>query len=568
MGRREWYLLAGALGLALLLRLLYLSEIASHPLYQALTADPAEYHAQARAILEGRPVPDYAYFHSSPLYPFFLAFVMRVAGPGLAKLRLAQALVGCLSVFLIYRLTRVTVGAVPAIVAAFLAALYVPFIFFEGEILEITLVLAFLAGSLILLVRARTSRAVWPAAVSGALLGLASLGKPNLLLFAPVAAALVAWGRSSDVPARSRALSAVALLAATAVAISPATVHNYRVSGDFIPVSSNAGINLYIGNHPGAPGTFTVPPEMRLDLRTASARAAEEAVGHPLSAGEVSDYWARQALDFARRRPAMWFLQTARKFALFWNWYEIPNHYHLYFIALAAPVLRFPVGTFSVVAPLGLVGLALAAARRRKVGVLIAFGAAFLCSVVPFFVTARYRLPITLALLPGAGYALSELVGAARRRRRGEAARIAIAAGALAALVNVHMITFGFAPMHNTLGSILGSRGDFEGAVSEFSLALKEDPASLSARYNLGLALLELGRYDEAAVAFERAIQEFRRYDDAWVALGRARAAEGRIDEARQAWLTVLSFEPPPAPAIASEARSLLENQAAEERER
>ena len=69
-----------------------------------------------------------------------------------------------------------------------------------------------------------------------------------------------------------------------------------------------------------------------------------------------------------------------------------------WFVKGFAPVLRNPVGTFAVVAPLGLVGIGLALARRRNVGLLLAFGITFMLSVVPFFLTARYRLAIVLVL--------------------------------------------------------------------------------------------------------------------------------------------------------------------------
>ena len=48
---RGWVLLAAIVVLALALRLTYLAEIRSHPLFTQLTGDPAVYHAQALGIL-------------------------------------------------------------------------------------------------------------------------------------------------------------------------------------------------------------------------------------------------------------------------------------------------------------------------------------------------------------------------------------------------------------------------------------------------------------------------------------------------------------------------------------
>ncbi len=585
----KWLIVTFILTVALGVRLLYLAEIRDHALFAALTGDPAVYEAQARDILRGIMVPDHAYFHSSPLYPFFLAAVMKLAGSGFQAVRIVQACVGCVSVFLVYLLSRLTVGPRPAVVASALAALYVPFIFFEAEFLEITLVVAFLAGALVLLQRAAAAlgtpeaprgetvsaratgaSAVWLSVAAGALLGLAALGKPNLLLLAPAGAVWLAV--RSGFPRRRRTGDRTGLLAPTlffvvcGITILPATVHNYRAEGDLIPVSSNAGINLYIGNHPGAPGTFTVPTEMRFDLRTASRDAARQATGRDLSAGEVSNYWAGRALAFIRQRPAMWLEQTARKFALFWNHYEIPNHYDLSFVAESAPVLRIPLGTFAVVAPLGIVGLVLASVRKKNVGLLVVFAVAFMCSVVPFFITGRYRLPVVLALLPGAGYAVSELGAALASRRWRAVAAVAAPAAVLALLVNVDLIEFSGAQMHNTMGAILAGRGDLQSAAVEFETALEENPGDVSARRNLGLTYLELGRYGDAKRELERAVAIHPRYIEAWLELGRAYAGLDSLSAAREAWARVLSMNPPPA--IGAEAERLLADQEAHTEQR
>ncbi len=581
---RERFALAAAFLLALVLRALYLFQIHGHPLFSALTGDPATYYARALGILSGAIVPDHAFFHSCPFYPYVLAGFAHVTS-SMDAVRAAQALVGAVSVILIFKLGKLTLGRSSGIIAAFLAAIYVPFIFFEGELLEISLVLAFLEGTLILLVLARKRSSRWLAALAGVLLGLAALGKPNLLLFAPTGAiwlymaalsrhGVSGRGTSRRDPRRAdqthtdrtragsrrrAAIMGIVFFMATGVTILPATIHNYRSSGDLIPVSSNGGINLFIGNHPGAPGVFRVPPEMRFDLRLASKEVAERSTGRPLSDGEVSDYWAGQAFRFARSYPNAWARQIGRKFVLFWNHFEIPNHYDINFVKRLAPVLRNPIGTFAVLAPLGILGLVLAAARRKRTGLLIAFATTFMVSVMPFFVTARYRLAIVPVLLVGAGFAVTEIISMFRKRSW----KPLIAAGILLTLlttgVNIDVIEFGSAQMHNTLGAILGSQGNFEAAAAEFELALDENPRDLSARYNAGLALIELERLDEAAFHLERAVDAHPRYFEAWNALAHARAGLGEDRAALDALGSVLNANPPAPEPLVAEARGIAE---------
>lgn len=593
--RGIWWALAGALALALALRLLYLGEIGGHPLFSALTGDPAVYHAYALDVLSGKLAPDHAFFHSSPLYPFFLALVSRLLGPGFSQVRAVQIAIGTASVALIFTLADLTVGRRPAIAASFLAALYTPFIFFEGELLEISIALACLEGMMILLLLARSSGRGLLAACAGVLLGLAALCKPNLLLLVPVGAGWLALGRvgtrgaglaaaGRDAPGkaaergfparapkerptearavgRARRLAAAAIFAgATALVISPATIHNYTTSGDLIPVSSNGGINLYIGNRQDATGVFQVPPEMRFDLRIASKQAAERAIGRPLTAGEVSGFWARAARSHVLGSPGSWLRLMGRKLALFWNHYEIPNHYHFYYVAGFAPVLRNPAGSFAVVAPLGLVGLALALREKKRVALLIAFGATYMVSVVAFFITSRYRLPVVTVLLIGAGFALVRIWEDALRRRWRRLMAPLAAVAVMAGLVNLALIDFGFAQMHNTVGAILGSRGDTEGAAAHFVEALAENPADLSARYNLGVAELKLGRPLEAARHFRLAVEGHPRYFEAYMGLGKAYARAGRPEDATGALKRMLALTPPPPSHLAERARTLVDS--------
>jgi len=558
MIRGEWVALGVIVALALALRLVYLHEIQDHPLFRTLMGDPAVYFAQARDIAQGKLVPEHAYFHSSPLYPFFLALVARLGGASLHAIRVVQSAAGALSVLLVFLLGRLTVGTRAGLVAAFFAALYVPFVFFEGEVLEITLVVTSLLGSLIFLQLADRDRNIWKAVAAGALLGLAGLGKPNLLLFAPAGALwLVFHGRPRRErhAGRARVLPAVLFFAAAGVMILPATIHNFRAEGDFIPVSSNGGINFFIGNHANSPGVFQVPPEMRFDLRVASKSVAERETGRTLSAGEVSDFWAGRTLESISANPGRWVALMGRKLVLFWNHYEIPNHYHLYYVRQFAPVLRIPVGTFGVVAPLGLLGLALAVRRRKRVGLLVLFGLSFMASVVPFFITGRYRLAVVPVLLVGAGFAVESLWRAARGRDWRALAVAAISIAVLSVAVGIDTIEFSFAAMHNTVGAFRGRQGDMAGAAEDFGKAVEASPDDLSARHNLGLALLELGRYDEATEQFQHAVTQHPRYYEAWLELGRAHAGAGRGAEALEAWGTIVNMEPPAPASVLTEVR-------------
>jgi predicted Zn-dependent protease len=118
--------------------------------------------------------------------------------------------------------------------------------------------------------------------------------------------------------------------------------------------------------------------------------------------------------------------------------------------------------------------------------------------------------------------------------------------------------------MHNTLGAILARRGDLSGAAAEFSAALDDNPADLSARRNLGLAYLELGRPEDAARELETAVSAHPGYFEARLELGRAYAQQDSTRRAVAAWTSLLALDPPPH--VASQAVELLSRYSQEER--
>ena len=124
--------------------------------------------------------------------------------------------------------------------------------------------------------------------------------------------------------------------------------------------------------------------------------------------------------------------------------------------------------------------------------------------------------------------------------------------------INVDLIEFGFAQMHNAVGAILGSRGDMAAAAVAFEKAVTEDPNELSARYNLGLALHELGRHEAATGHFRLAVEAHPGYHEAWIGLARALRALGRSAESGEALRALMSLDPPAPPEIGRQSEDLL----------
>jgi len=85
---------------------------------------------------------------------------------------------------------------------------------------------------------------------------------------------------------------------------------------------------------------------------------------------------------------------------------------------------------------------------------------------------------------------------------------------------------------HYNLGLALAREGKAEGAMAQYSEALKITPDHAQARNNLGSALFEIGRVEEAVLQFSEALRIDAGYADAHFNLGNALARQGRTEEA------------------------------------
>lgn len=439
--------------LAVIVRVAYMAEVHDHPLMTTTTGDPRVYDLRALEIAGGQWLGDDVFFHSSPVYPYILGFIYRLFGHNYTAVRVIQSLFGIGSCLLVFSIAGKLFGKREGLVAGVIAALYAPFVFFDLEILMITFVLFFSLLAVRLLMAYRERPAVRLVLAAGAAIGVSALGKPNVLLFVPAALFWLWWAERGTERVKSTWKGAVLLVVGTAIVVAPMTISNYVAAGDLVLTSSNGGINFWIGNNAQADGTFLVPADMRADLYAGSKLAAEEALGHALSPSEVSSYWFGEGLDFVRAHPGRDLKLLGRKFLLFWNAYEIPNHYDLNYFKTVSKTMRFDPFVFSWVIPLGFLGVYASRRNWRKLLLLYLFAGAYLVSLLPFFITSRYRLPVVPFMIVfcahGAVWLWQRLKA---RERRGWVAPVAVLVLALV-VVNLPLVDFSLGPHTRSSGA-------------------------------------------------------------------------------------------------------------------
>ena len=412
-----------------------------------LNADSAVYRELALGIagLEGgAPLTDV--FRLSPLATFWGALWHLVAGPSVYAVVVPQIALGGATAALVASAARkVARSAGAGVAAGVLVALCEPLVFYDIAILATSLSIFLFAVVVRLCLTACERPALAKSGALGLAAGLLIACRPNAVLFAPVALLLVA-AATRALPARRRIAHAGALVLLAILPIVPIAAKNAVGSGAFVPTTASAGLNLFIGNNQGATGRLepTFGARNAADLFTAFERNATRVAGRELDPAEVSSFWIEQTCKEIAEDPGRWLGLLARKIVYGVNDFEVPDSWDVQFLETRLPPAIAALPGFGALLALGALGLAITwrggppGARALHGAVAVAF-----VTMLVFFVAGRYRataLP-ALAIAAGAGISwLVERIRVARARepeRRGTAARILVAAAAVAAVATL-----------------------------------------------------------------------------------------------------------------------------------
>ncbi|OGP58721.1 MAG: hypothetical protein A2V67_16970 [Deltaproteobacteria bacterium RBG_13_61_14] len=439
-GRGHAIILAGILLFALILKLLHLGIVHNYPLLEPRgDLDPKYYFDFALRVMHGDLLAGPDVFFISPFYIYFLAAVFGLIGSRVVMAYVVQTLLGTLAIALIYLAGRRAFGPRAGLFAAALMALDGILTFYEVTLLPEAVTPVLTALLLWLLVRAQTRPTVPAWLLAGISLGLLGLDRPNALLFAPIAALFALFALR---PLRLASLRPVAALAlGAALFILPVTLRNYVIGQDLVLISSHGGMNFYIGNGPGAIGTYQSPPGVAASITGQmrdTRRIAEAAAGRALKPSEVSDYYYRLAWNFLRAHPLWWINLNLLKIIYLVNGAEVGlNLSYAFFQEEVSWPLKVLFAGFGVIFPLGILGLGLARKRAAPIAILAAFLGVYAVSVVIFFVADRYRIPLHLPLLLFAGFALDRWLTLVQHRAWVTAAVLLAAGLALGWLANL-----------------------------------------------------------------------------------------------------------------------------------
>ncbi|MYK39345.1 MAG: tetratricopeptide repeat protein [Gemmatimonadetes bacterium] len=534
MARSTRFFLGALLLAALALRLGYLWEHRASPFFDAPVVDAQTFLKQAQALLASGPFweGDEPYWQP-PLYIYLLTLVCWLLPASyFVGIRLVHVGLGVLSCLLVYALARHAFGEQVGRIAGIMAALCGSLLYFEGELLavplEVFLNLLLLYG--LLLAWRRDRGRYW--VLTGLLAGLAALTRPNILLFIAAFCAWTLWHRRTSAYG-----SLFSFIVPIALVILPVTYRNWTIESDLVFISSNAGVNFYIGNNADYERTVSLRPGVQWETMIAEA----ENSGHKTAAAQ-SAFFLGKSLNYIITQPLDYLGLLGKKVFHFWSGPEIKRNQDIYYARQHSRILSLLLWDWHVSIPFGLIGplslLGLGLSMRGKwtppIALLRLYAFVYMASVVLFFPAARYRMPVVLVLIAFAAFAIFQFYLGVRRRAYIRTTVLALPLGGLLVLCNLAEAapTEKDAQLYFDLGEVHLRKQDYALSARYSRRALELDPKYNYARHNLAVSYFHQERYGESEREALQTLAENPQRTDTRVLLGRIYLATNKPQQA------------------------------------
>ena len=345
------------------------------------TADSARYEKAARNLIAGKgfAIEGIAIVsYTVPGYPFFLASTYKVFGYKHWVVRLIHVLIGSFSCLLGYLIGARIFNKAVGLFAACIMAVHPYLSLLTAYLLAETLFTFLLLLTVFWLIKSDQGLSLGYCLAIGICLGIAALTKPLMLAF-PAFLFLWAWLNFQNKKVAFKVTFLIVLF--MSLTIAPWTYRNYRISGEFIPLCTGIGDNLWEGNNPEV--------FQNVDKRGMRYFPEKIRIKEDLSGPELDRRYARLAWQFIRENPRQFIILLYYKFLRFWQW-GYPS-------TLRNKIIIFLYGIFFF--PFMIAGFFLSFKYSRRSWILHILALYFTTVILIFFASdgtsgIRYRVPL------------------------------------------------------------------------------------------------------------------------------------------------------------------------------
>ncbi|MFH2048414.1 MAG: tetratricopeptide repeat protein [bacterium] len=546
------------MALAIIIRIIYLIEMSHNPGFTVPMVDEKWHWLWANEIIEKSFWGEGAYFRA-PFYPYFLAFLSFITNSSIFWAKFLQLLICGGTAYFIYKLAEHLFDYKVGILAGFIYAIYGTFLYYEAMFLIPVVFVFLLVWGMYRLIAYKDSLSFKSWLLTGIIFGLAAISRPNILLVMPFLALWLFFYSDKTSSLINRLKKPTIVFIGVVLMILPVTIRNIIVTDDFSLISTQGGVNFYIGNNPVADGLTMKMPEVDMNesmswdqFIPATIAAAQREKGRSLTEAEASSFWTAKAVDFILNNPGKFIELTWQKFVYLISGFENSDNSDIYYergkstlysVLLWNYGLRFP---FGLLFPLFILGIYFTRSDFKNLLPLYIFILAYIPTIVLFLVTARHRLPLIPVLIIIAAAGIIKAIDLIRQKNW----RYLLIGGIILLLSlvllnreyyleggsNQFQIHFNagikadhlgnyaesekeylkadeFFPYSASLITNLGysqyMQGKYSDAETNYKRALKIDPEFYSAYNNLGLILTEKNLNDSAIILFNQSLKYF-----------------------------------------------------------
>lgn len=409
-----------------------------------------------------------------------------------------------------------------------------PFYFFQGVLIPVAFSVSICAVAMSLYVFPKNGLKLYSLILCAAFLGILIELRPHFLILLPVLT-FVLYRHKNHVSQNKRWIYTVLFFSVSLLPTLLIWSYSSRMSNNVkAPVRSSIGLNLYVGNHLDAMGTYKKIPEINNEppnFQKSSKAYADSVSGRNLSDFRVNLFWAKKAANFYTNHPLEGITLLARKFQHLMSPKEFPINYDYSVQRSFSRVLQILFINFGVLFPWAVSSIFIRDNNQIYNHIKLWFFT-YLSGLLIFFVSSDHRLPLIIPTSILAAYSMINLYKCFIQRKYANLILITTSVGILSWISLSDSTKWHHHQTYHQIGemSIALNNQDFASVAFEF--ALDEKPDYLPSILKLAIISYNLGRYEISEKLYRRALLIRPNDNELWRRLILTLNALGKIDEA------------------------------------
>jgi len=340
----------------------------------------------------------------APFYPYFLSLFYSFGHTTwiYIAIQLVQAFFSSLTILIVYKISTLLFNRIVGTVTAFGFTVYPPLLYYSAKLVPTTFFIFLVTITLFFVLRMRNRKPL-SAILAGVTLGLSLVCDPLAFALFP---ALIIW---YFIQPEVRLKDTLFVIVISCIVLIPWTVRNRDIHGRIVPVTTQFGVNFWIGNNPHATGTdyyeVTSIEEGSFVIMTETLSEDTQKRLATMSEIERSRFFFDQGIQFIQQNPPKFLSLLFKKASIYW-WFAPSEinasidvaQYRTVYIIFYLPMLL-----------LGLLGIVISLVTPLLKNTSLIILTMFFISttyIVTHVGLMRYRVPLEVYLLMFACFAI------------------------------------------------------------------------------------------------------------------------------------------------------------------